>query len=65
MDPMNPSPGLLAKLGSGLRHVEEAREPGNHPADQAAIEGVLADPEVKDWMAAMDGLSMLPVKRSD
>ena len=64
MDPLKPSPNLLAKLGSVIVHVEEAAAPGGHPFDVTAIRSILADPEVAEWMKGMGKLALLPVKRA-
>ncbi len=58
-----PSLTLLAKLGSIARHVEEATGRSGHALDLVACESLLSDPEVQEWMAAMDAMAMLPVKR--
>lgn len=58
-----PTISLLVKLGSIARHAEEAIGPNGHPADWEAINSVLGDPEVSEWMAQLDSLSLLPVKR--
>jgi hypothetical protein len=63
-DPLKPSVTLLTKLGSALVHAAEATEPGGHPFDIDALRGLLADDEIVDWIAAMDGLALLPKKRS-
>jgi hypothetical protein len=57
------SMSLLMKLGSIAVHAAEATSPGAHPADVAAIHGLISDPEVAEWLAAMDALSLLPVRR--
>jgi hypothetical protein len=61
--PFEPAPALLAKIGSIARHVEEAIGPGGHHLDLSACEAMLADSEVVEWMAAMDAMALLPVKR--
>lgn len=62
MDPLKPEPSLLCKLGSIARHVEEVTENG-HAFDVLAIKGLLGAEDVREWMAAMDGMALLPVKR--
>lgn len=57
-----PSIALLAKLGSIVVHAEEMMEPGGHAVDRAALQTLLADPEVKRWIDGMGVL--LPLKRS-
>lgn len=57
-----PSLSLLAKLGSIAVHTEEFLSPGGHEFDVAALNNLLGDPEVVQWMEAMGPL--LPRKRS-
>lgn len=54
----------LVKLGSIARHAEELVGPGGHSADRAAIEALLQDPAVAEFMAEADRLALLPVLRS-
>lgn len=61
--PFNPAPALLCKLGSIAVHVEEMFSPKGHEFDRVALASLLADPEVKAWLAEMDALAMLPKKR--
>ena len=64
-DMMQPSAGLLVKLGSIIVHFDEATEPGAHAYDLTTARQLLADPEVADWLKAMGAAAMLPVKRSE
>lgn len=59
----DPPVTLLIKLGSLAVHVEEMLSSQGHPFDRDVIFQLLADPEVKDWLAAMDRLALLPKKR--
>lgn len=61
---LEPSLGLLCKLGSIVVHADEATEERGHQFDIVAIRNVLADPEVKAWIKAMTKKGYLPVKRS-
>lgn len=61
--PLSPSPALLCKLGSIAVHVQEGRSQDGHPFDWTALDTLLADPEVVEWLAAMDGMAMIPKKR--
>jgi len=63
-DPFKPSPALLCKLGSVVVHVEEMRSPDGHAFDTIALDGLLKDPEVVQWLARMNAMAMLPRKRS-
>lgn len=63
-DPLAPSAALLCKLGSILVHLEEWLDPiESNVLDLKAAEGLLADPEVLEWLAAMGEMALLPVKR--
>lgn len=62
-DPLKPTLSLLTKLGSLVVHMEEIMSPTGHVFDRAAIEQLLNDTEVKFWLARMDDLALLPVKR--
>lgn len=62
--PLSPSAALLCKLGSIIVHADEGTEDGAHFFDLHTVRTLLADPEVKAWLAAMDRMAMLPVKRS-
>ena len=56
---------VLVKLGSLAVHAEEMMSPDGHAYDRIAIEQLLADHELKSWLAAMRSLVMLPVKRKE
>jgi hypothetical protein len=45
-------------------HVEELWSPDGHVFDRKAIEQLLADEEVRVWIAAMNRLALLPLKRN-
>lgn len=62
-NPLTPSATLLVKLGSIAVHAEEFHSPDGHVYDKVAMEQLLADPEVRDWIARMDALAFLPKKR--
>jgi hypothetical protein len=62
-DALKPKASLLVKLGSIAVHVEELASPGGHHWDKVAVESLLNDPEVKQWIAAMTKMGMMPVKR--
>jgi len=63
IDTMNPSPALLCKLGSIVRHCEEAFTETGHEFDVLAVRALCRDPEVQEWMIAMDAMALLPVLR--
>jgi hypothetical protein len=54
---------VLVKLASLAVHVEEYFSAGYHQFDKTAIDQLLADPEIGDWIAKMTEKEMLPVKR--
>lgn len=60
---MNPSPSLLCKLGSIAVHADEMMSPTGHAFDKAALQTLLQDAEVVEWIKQMDAIAMLPKKR--
>jgi hypothetical protein len=61
IDTLQPNPSLLCKLGSIAVHAEEMLSPGVHPFDKVALESLLSDPEVRQWIKDMG--SYLPAQR--
>lgn len=57
------SPALLCKLGSIIVHAEELRSPDGHEFDAMALDALLKDAEVVQWLDAMRAAAMLPVRR--
>lgn len=64
MDMMKPSAALLCKLGSIAVHADELLSPDRHHFDRLALASLMADAEVREWLAAMDSAAMLPKKRN-
>ncbi len=62
-DVLHPSASLLCKLGSIAVHVEEMLSPDGHAFDKTAIDGLLADAEVRDWLDRMAALALVPERR--
>lgn len=62
-DPLTPNVALLVKLGSLIVHFDEGTSNNGHPFDQAAIESLLGDPEVQQWLISMQKMAFLPMKR--
>ena len=62
-DPLKPDAGLLCKLGSIAVHADESMSDEGHAFDKTALEGLIADPEVVEWLAEMDKLALIPKKR--
>lgn len=54
---------LLVKLGSVIVHAQELASPDGHLFDRVALEELLKDPEVAEWMQQMNDLALLPVRR--
>ena len=63
MNMLAPGPSLLCKLGSIVVHTDEMLSADGHIFDRVALDQLLSDPEVKEWLAAMDAAAMLPRKR--
>lgn len=60
---LTPELSLLFKLGSIAIHAEKMMAADGHPFDRIELQQRLADREVQDWIAAMNELALLPVKR--
>ncbi len=63
-DILKPSISILVKLGSIAVHVDEFFSPGGHEFDKTAIEQLLQDDEIKEWISQMTKAATLPVKRN-
>lgn len=61
--PTMPPLDLLCKLGSIARHVEEATADGGSHLDVAALQTLVGDKQVLEWMSQMDKMALLPVRR--
>ena len=64
-DPLKPDATVLIKLGSIAVHADEFLSSDGSHFDAEAIRGLVADPEVADWLKQMDAMAFLPKKRSD
>lgn len=64
MNPLDPTPSTLCKLGSIVVHALELASPNGHAFDKVALDALLKDPEVVEWMQGMTELAMLPVRRT-
>ena len=62
-DPLKPGAALLCKLGSIAVHADELLSPDGHAFDRTALDQLIADDEVKAWIAAMAKMAMLQKKR--
>ena len=63
VDCLKPELAILVKLGSIAVHVEELLSPQGHEFDKTALEQLLNDPEVQEWIEQMTSMALLPVKR--
>lgn len=63
-DVLKPSVKLLVKLGSVIVHVDELLSPHGHHYDRTAIQMLMGDSEVQEWIRGMDKMAFLPVKRN-
>lgn len=63
-NPLNPPVALLCQLTSIVVHAQEAKEPGGHELDTIALDALLQDANVNEWVAAMTKIAMAPVKRT-
>ena len=62
-EPLKPTCSVLCKLGSIAVHVQEMLSAKGHHFDKLALESLMMDKEVTDWLYDMDKLAMLPKKR--
>lgn len=62
-DMLKPSMNLLVTLGSLAVHIEEFLSSDGHEVDLVAIQTLLANKELKDWIKEMGPL--LPLKRGE
>ena len=63
MKALTPSVSLLCKLGSIAVHAQELASPDGHAFDKAALQSLMNDPEVKEWIKEMDSAAFLPKMR--
>jgi len=62
-EPLKPEVTVLVKLGSLAVHIEEMLSSKGHEFDRAAIQTLLDDTELRQWLTAMDEMAFLPKKR--
>lgn len=58
-----PDPLVSVKLASVAVHAKELLAPGGHEFDAAAIDGLLAEQDVKDYLRQLDDMALLPKPR--
>lgn len=64
MDELKPTPQLLIKLGSIIVHYQELLSNDGHYMDKAALDSLLSDEDVTQWMKQMDNNAFLPKRRT-
>lgn len=64
MDELKPTPQLLIKLGSIIVHYQELLSNDGHYMDKAALDSLLSDEDVTQWMKQMDNNAFLPKRRA-
>lgn len=57
------TPTVGIKLASIAVHAREGASAKGHALDWAAVDGLIADPEVQTYLAALDKLALLPKVR--
>ena len=62
-DIKSPNLSLLVKLGSIAVHANGLLSPEGHHFDKAALQSLLDDAEVTQWLANMDKQTFLPKRR--
>ena len=63
-EPLSPGAALLSKLASIAVHADEYLSTDGHQFDLDALLGLLADAEVKAWVADMTALALAPRRRT-
>lgn len=62
-DPFKLEASLAAKVGSILVHIEEATSDDGHPFDMEAVKALIRQPDVVAWIASLQKIALVPVKR--
>ena len=65
MEEFKPDIPTLCKLGSIVVHCQEFLSSDGHYVDKMALESLLKDKDVNEWLDKMNKLALLPVKRSE
>jgi vacuolar-type H+-ATPase subunit C/Vma6 len=62
-DALNPSVSLLCKIGSLAAHIKELHSSNGHEFDRKAIDTLIEDSEVCEWLDAMTDMALVPQMR--
>lgn len=65
IDTLNPPPAVLAKISSVIVHVDEMLSSDGHHFDRIALQNLLNDPDVQEWLKGMGEMALIPVKRKE
>lgn len=63
VDPLKPTAAVLCRIASIVVHADEMMSDSGHAFDRAALQSLLIDRQVRDWLRDMGKLGLLPVKR--
>ena len=58
------TPSLACKLASVVVHTEEGLSQEGHPFDLEALNAMVKDAEVKEWISGMQEASLAPLPRN-
>lgn len=64
MEILKPTPQLLIKLGSIITHYKEYLSPDGRALDLDAVNALMDNEDVKEWMVGMDEMAFLPKMRN-
>jgi hypothetical protein len=62
---ITPRQDVAIKVASALVHAQEFIGADGHPFDRHAFEALMNDPDVVAWMRRLNGMALLPRKRSN
>jgi hypothetical protein len=55
---------VAIRLATAVVHLQEFTDPGGAPEDKQAAMTALDDPEVREYLEALDAQALLPLRRS-
>lgn len=58
------TPEVGIALASAVIHAQERLDPGGTPEDETVFRAILTQPDVRAYLEQLDGLALLPVRRS-
>jgi hypothetical protein len=60
---LKPTPAVLRKLGGIILRSAEIASPTGPALDKLALNALIADRDVQDWLTGMSDLALLPARR--